>query len=189
MTLLTARYLRDHIVHFEPHDLPEAENIQRKLFEMGYRWPSGKRVAYAGRCLSLGLTALPDGRLLCGLPEGVSAAPHDYRDFFTDAPPPAPAPPPARPVAAPVRQAAARTQPPADSASLELARLARLVETALDDSRTARVIAKHEVAQGFTALAQRLQKLEDGQKALADKVDRLTRQLAPPPLEIKKTLK
>ena len=86
MKTIGKKYLESHAVFFEPATADEAEALQQRLIGMGYSWGfhGQSKVAYVGRCLKSGLTALPEGRMFVGEPSDRAVMRHACSDILGD---------------------------------------------------------------------------------------------------------
>lgn len=188
------KFLKANAVFFEPADLREVGLIQRRLFDLGYVWKNGGAVlAHELRCLRMGITAMPDGQLLCGMPGEVNAVTRSCYDLFAPqsavpkTPPASPAPRVPYPVpSARVHAPSVKVPVDLDRVAAEVAAIGQQIEKAALDSRTQAQQVKNEMAKSFTDLARRQKDLEDGQRRVMDRLDELIALLSPQELQVLK---
>lgn len=164
--LIDGAYLAQHAVYFEPADDVEATKLQQRLIAMGYTWRGDMAsVSFVARCVADGLTALPEGRMMCGQPADTKTVPGRYENFFAIS--------------------------YEDSTTINLLvrgleRSVRMMGQQVDDN-TRRLEPVGKLANEFSALAARQKTIEDNQFQINKKLDELLSLLRPPNLEIKKT--
>ena len=163
--LIDATYLRKNALFFEPESAAEAIKLQQRLIAHGYVWRQDMQtVAFVQRCVADGITALPEGRMICGQPAGVKSIPARYEDFFA--------------------------LDEDNEASLKL--LVRNLERSVAmigkqaDEATQSVHSLQNMPGDFNRLANRQQAIEDRQARIEAQLAELLELLRPRTLEIKK---
>lgn len=150
--------------YFEPVDQHEATLIQQYFLSLGYNWgPGNKTVRFVQRCVDQGITALPGGRLFCGMPDGETAVTLRYEDL--------PAPKKPTPM-----------QPSAAMSEIERFRL--LTDVQLREVREQMTRQGRDLTTSYNALSRRLDDIEKAQRAMDGKLDEILDLLRPAKLTL-----
>lgn len=168
MAGLSAAYLRQHAVYFEPIDEAETKAIQRRLLDLGYTWGvNQKNVAYVQKCLRDGITALPSGRMFCGEPHDHKVVRHTFEDLNGE----------------PLLRAAVQ------KLSSAVHEDARAIEDLRNDMKRDVGALRSDMHRQFEHVARRQQGIEDSQRQIIARLDELMALIRPKPIDlgIKKT--
>ena len=164
MARLSAAYLASTAVYFEPADREEAEAIQKRLIDLGYAWGINNQatISYLNRCVDLGITALPSGRMFCGEPADHKVVRHPYEDLTGE----------------PLLRAAMReTLNEARDGGRVINELRRHI-----DAETGKL--KRSMHAEFDQIARRQQTIEDTQAQIMARLDEVLALLKPKPLDL-----